>query len=139
MYLLGKVFFKMFLSWSQLVRMVFHNIMINRINLECNFSEYQKTQRLEEGRVRDIKERYEKCIVIVKNAQKVRSKTEYFTPNLSNHYYKQMKQKLIDMRFKKVKNSSRIKKCSKDIESLLDLNELSTNRTISTPIEVQLF
>jgi hypothetical protein len=36
MYLLGKVFFKMFLNWASNIRLIFHNLLIYRIALQSN-------------------------------------------------------------------------------------------------------
>jgi hypothetical protein len=36
MYLLGRVFFKLFLHWANNIRFIFHHLLIYRIYLQCN-------------------------------------------------------------------------------------------------------
>lgn len=100
--LLGQFFFKLFLSWSKSVRQIFHHLLVFRINLDCNFTHKQKPPRFDEQQANEIAEKYHRALNITRSALRVRNKDTLHPTNLATlPLHKQMKQRLMEVRFKK--------------------------------------
>lgn len=101
--LLGQMFFKLFLSWSKSVRMVFHSVLAFRINLDCNFTQLQSPPRLDEQQANEMAERYHRSLNIVRAAlRSFKNESNQKNGSLSSlAYHKQMRQKQIEIRLRK--------------------------------------
>lgn len=66
LFLLGKVFFRLFLSWSFNIRVVFHHLLLFRLVLLSNKLPVEK-RALEHGINSEVKKRYLILMNIVEN------------------------------------------------------------------------
>lgn len=103
MYLLGKVFFRLFLSWATNIRVIFHNLLVYRISLQScllrlNSNLEQSPPGSNNNTNDDIRTRYKKLMAILKEVQEVRQ--EDIVSKLASHYekdyFKRMRNKLLD-------------------------------------------
>ena len=66
MYLMGKLFFRLFLHWSFNVRTIFHHLLYIRINKLTEFSS-KNTKVFSRHERAFLRERYDKLMIILKN------------------------------------------------------------------------
>jgi hypothetical protein len=77
MYMLGKVFFKLFLNWASNIRLIFHNLLIYRIYLQSNLlrknsltTQDQATSALAFNE--EIRTRYKHLVTILNSVEEMR-------------------------------------------------------------------
>lgn len=71
LFLLGKAFFKLFLNWSNNVRIIFHHLMVFRIHLQSNIVPKDKAIAAQQEYMinEEIKRRYSLLVNILENAK----------------------------------------------------------------------
>jgi hypothetical protein len=71
MFLLGKVFFRLFLNWSHNVRAIFHHLVMFRIYLQCNIVKKDKDSAAQQEYLdnEEFKRRYNLLLGILENAK----------------------------------------------------------------------
>jgi len=76
MYLLGKVFFKLFLNWAPNIRIIFHNMLVYRIVLQSSLlrlvSNPEQVTTTTTNTHDDIRLRYKRLMSILKSAQELK-------------------------------------------------------------------
>lgn len=73
-YLLGRIFFNLFLHWSNNVRTVFHHLLVIKIYNFFSEDEKIKTQTVSKKEIEEISNRYDKLLVVLENAKKIKEK-----------------------------------------------------------------
>ena len=100
MYLLGKVFFKLFLNWAGNIRTIFHNLLVYRISLQSNL--LRLNSNVEQGTAgestnEDIRMRYKKLMTILRTVSDIRQQdnVSQLASNYEKEYYKRMRNKIL--------------------------------------------
>jgi hypothetical protein len=73
MYLMGKLFFRLFLHWSFNVRTIFHHLLYIRFNKMTEFSN-KNTKIFSRHEKMELRERYDKLMRILENASELKKK-----------------------------------------------------------------
>lgn len=98
MFLMGKVFFKLFLSYSIHIRTVFHNILLYRIH----FTEFLQV-KTDLSTDNEIRERYRYLMRVINSAQEITREDSLarLAATYEKDYFKKMRSKMLDIRRKK--------------------------------------
>lgn len=121
MYLMGKLFFRLFLHWSFNVRTIFHHLLYIRFNKLTEFSN-KNTKIFSRHEKMELRERYDKLMRILENGSELKKK-EAKTEKVREEkdLYKRMKKKLYQKK--------NFRKMAKDEEedTSISMKELSYN------------
>ena len=121
MYLMGKLFFRLFLHWSFNVRTIFHHLLYIRFNKLTEFSN-KNTKIFPRHEKMELRERYDKLMRILENGSELKKK-EAKTEKVREEkdLYKRMKKKLYQKK--------NFRKMAKDEEedTSISMKELSYN------------
>lgn len=94
MYLMGKLFFRLFLHWSFNVRTIFHHLLYIRINKLTEFTS-KNTKAFSRHERAFLRERYDKLMIILENANEIKKKEDRTeTVREEKDLFKRMKKKL---------------------------------------------
>lgn len=107
MYLLGQVFFKLFLHWANNIRFIFQHLLIYRVHYQSNLLIKEGAQD-ESSRMNDeIRSRYRQLIIILKSAEEVRANENInkLTVMFEKDYYRRMRNKLVMKKNQSIKST----------------------------------
>ena len=96
---MGKAFFRLFLSWSFNIRVVFHHLLLFRLVLQSNRIPLER-RAMEHGTNDEIKRRYFLLMNILENIKLRREEEQCdnFRVNFEKEYYKKMRKKIQESR-----------------------------------------
>lgn len=132
MFLLGRMFFKLFLNWSINVRMIFHHLIVFRIFLQSNIVRKDKAEVVQHEYAinEEITRRYVLLTGILESAKEKREEddNQKFAYGYEKDYYKKMRKKLQEQKRAGVKNPHFSRK-----ETITDPNKYTLDELVKAP------